>query len=35
MANNFFNAIKTNVSADSGLQTAVYTTPASKKSILI
>jgi len=35
MANNFFNAIKTNVSADSGLPTAVYTTPASKKSILI
>ena len=35
MANNFFNAIKTNVSADSTLPTAVYTTPASKKSILI
>ncbi len=35
MANNFFNAIKTNVSADSGLPTAVYTTPVSKKSILI
>jgi len=35
MANNFFNAIQTNVSADSGLPTAVYTTPASKKSILI
>ena len=35
MANNFFNAIKTNVSADSGLPTAVYTTPATKKSILI
>ena len=27
MANNFFNAIQTNVSADSGLPTAVYTTP--------
>ena len=35
MANNFFNAIKTSVSADSGLPTAVYTTPASKKAILI
>ena len=35
MANNFFNAIQTNVSADSTLPTAVYTTPASKKSILI
>ena len=35
MANNFFNAIQTNVSADSGLPTAVYTTPVSKKSILI
>ena len=35
MANNFFNAIKTNVSADSGLPTAVYTTPATLKSILI
>ena len=35
MANNFFNAIKTNISADSTLPTAVYTTPASKKSILI
>ena len=35
MANNFFNAVRTNVSADSGLPTAVYTTPVSKKSILI
>ena len=35
MANNFYNAIKTSVSADSGLPTAVYTTPASKKAILI
>ena len=35
MANNFFNAIQTNVSNDSTLPTAVYTTPASKKSILI
>ena len=35
MANNFFNAIKTDISADSTLPTAVYTTPASKKSILI
>ena len=35
MANNFFNAIKTNVSNDSTLPTAVYTTPVSKKSILI
>ena len=35
MANNFFNAIQTNVSADSGLPTAVCTTPATKKSILI
>ena len=35
MANNFFNAIKTDVSADSTLPTAVYTTPVSKKSILI
>ena len=35
MANNFFNAIQTNVSADSTLPTAVYTTPATKKSILI
>ena len=35
MANNFFNAIKTSVSADSTLPTAVYTTPVSKKSILI
>ena len=35
MANNFFNAIKTNVSNDSGLPTAVYTTPNGLKSILI
>ena len=35
MANNFFNAVQRNVSADSTLPTAVYTTPASKKSILI
>jgi len=35
MANNFFNAIQTNVSNDSTLPTAVYTTPVSKKSILI
>jgi len=35
MANNFYNAIKTSVSADSTLPTAVYTTPASKKAILI
>ena len=35
MANNFFNAIQTNVSADSGLPTAVYTTPNGLKSILI
>ena len=35
MANNFFNAIQTNVSNDRTLPTAVYTTPVSKKSILI
>ena len=35
MANNFFNAVQRNVSADSTLPTAVYTTPVSKKSILI
>ena len=35
MANNFFNAIKTSVSADSTLPTAVYTTPNGLKSILI
>ena len=35
MANNFFNAIKTDVSNDSGLPTAVYTTPNGLKSILI
>ena len=35
MANNFFNAVRTNVSADSGLPTAVYTTPNGLKSILI
>jgi len=35
MANNFYNAIKTSISADSTLPTAVYTTPASKKAILI
>ena len=35
MANNFFNAIQTNVSNYSTLPTAVYTTTASKKSILI
>ena len=35
MANNFFNAIQTNVSNDSTLPTAVYTTTVSKKSILI
>ena len=35
MANNFFNAIQTNVSNDSTLPTAVYTTPVTKKSILI
>ena len=35
MANNFFNAIKTDVSNDSGLPTAVYTSPVSKISILI
>ena len=35
MANNFFNAIKINVSNDSTLPTAVYTTPNGLKSILI
>ena len=35
MANNFFNAIKTDVSNDSTLPTAVYTTPNGLKSILI
>jgi hypothetical protein len=35
MANNFFNAIRTNVSADSTLPTAVYTVPSTKKAILI
>ena len=35
MANNFFNAIKTEVSNDSTLPTAVYTTPNGLKSILI
>ena len=35
MANNFYNAIKINVSNDSTLPTAVYTTPNGLKSILI
>ena len=35
MANNFFNAIKRNVSADSTLPTALYTVPSEKKAILI
>ena len=35
MANNFFNAIKRNVSNDSGLPTEVYKAPDTKKAILI
>ena len=35
MANNFYNAVRRNLSADSGLPTAVYTTPNSVKAILI
>ena len=35
MANNFFNAVRRNVSNDRTLPTAVYTTPVTKKSILI
>ena len=35
MANNFYNAIKRNVSADSTLPTALYTVPSEKKAILI
>ena len=35
MANNFFNAIKRNISADSTLPTALYTVPSEKKAILI
>ena len=35
MANNFYNAVVRNISADSGLPTAVYTTPNSVKAILI
>ena len=35
MANNFYNAVRRNVSADSTLPTQVYAAPNSKKSILI
>ena len=35
MANNYYNAVVRNISADSGLPTAVYTTPNSVKAILI
>jgi hypothetical protein len=35
MANNFYNAVVRNLSSDSGLPTAVYTTPNGLKSILI
>ena len=35
MANNFYNAIKRNVSNDSGLPTEVYKAPDTKKAILI
>ena len=35
MANNFYNAVVRNLSADSTLPTAVYTTPNGLKSILI
>ena len=35
MANNFFNKIVRNVSADGNTPTAVYTVPASKKTIVI
>ena len=35
MANNFFNKITRNVSADGNAPTAVYTVPASKKTIVI
>ena len=35
MANNFFNKIVRNVSADGNAPTAVYTVPASKKTIVI
>ena len=35
MANNFYNAVRRNVSADSSLPTQVYAAPNSKKSILI
>ena len=35
MANNFYNAVKRNVSADSTLPTEVYSVPDTKKAILI
>ena len=35
MANNFKNAVKRNISADSGLPTEIYKAPNSKKSIAI
>ena len=35
MANNFYNAVRRNVSANSTLPTQVYAAPNSKKSILI
>ena len=35
MANNFYNAVRRNISADSNLPTIIYTVPNSKKSIAI
>ena len=35
MANNFYNAVRRNVSADSTLPTSVYSVPDTKKAILI
>ena len=35
MANNFINAVKTNIAIDSGTYTDVYAAPASKVSILL
>ena len=35
MANNFYNAVRRNISADSNLPTTIYTVPNSKKSIAI
>ena len=35
MANNFINAVKTNIAIDSGTYTNIYAAPASKVSILL